>query len=118
MTSAITSLVSIRYSWVKISGLDRLLGSLADNRNASLSGILVLPATHYDMSDSTFVEVSFTSPALELQGIVFVPKTEVIAIIKSSSPEDMHKVGYKGRSPAERPDAFSMSNAPAANVAV
>ncbi len=118
MSSAITSLVSIRYQWVKISGLDRLLGGLADNKNASLSGLLVLPATRYDTSDSAFVEVAFSCPGLELEGVVFVPKSEVIAIVKTSNPEDLFKVGYTGRSVGERLDPIPLPDAPESTVAI
>ena len=118
MSSVITCLVSIRYQWVKISGLDRLLGGIADNKNASLSGLLILPATRYDTSDSTFVEVAFSCPAMEVEGIVFVPKTEVIAIVKTVDPEDLFKVGYTGRGMGERLEPIPIPDAPDSNVAI
>ena len=97
MPSPITSLVTIRYQWVRIAGLDRLLGSLAENRNPSLTNTLVLPATRCNMADSAFAEIVFSSPGLQLEGTIFVPKSEVIAILQTSDPDDLGKVGYKGR---------------------
>ena len=73
MPSIITALVTIRYQWVRIAGLERVLMSLADNRNPSLSGTLVLPVTRYDTSDGSFVELAFLNPAAELEGLLFVP---------------------------------------------
>jgi hypothetical protein len=108
MFSSITALVTIRYQWVRVAGLDRLLMPLADNRNPSLTGTLVLPATHYDTSDTGFVEIAFSSPALELQGTIFVPKSEVISIVKTDHPDDLHKVGYKGRGQVEPMEAKSI----------
>jgi len=97
MTSSIIALVTINFQWVRHAGLEKLLVPLANNRNPSLTGTLVLPATHYDGSDPSFVEVVFSSPELELDGAVCVPKAEVIAIVKTSAPEDLHKVGYMER---------------------
>ena len=95
MTSPITTLVTIRYQWVRAAGLEKLLLPLANNRNPSVMGTLVLPATRYDGSDPSFAEVVFSSAELELDGTVFVPKAEVIAIVKTADPEDLHKVGYE-----------------------
>jgi hypothetical protein len=96
-----TALVTIRYQWVRVAGLERLLMPLAENRNASLTGTLVLPATRCVLSDSSFVEIVFSSPAMEVEGSLFVPRAEVVAIVKTAKPEDMYKVGYRGRPPAE-----------------
>ncbi len=101
MYSTITALVTIRFQWVRIAGLERLLMPLADNRNASLTGTLVLPVCRYDTSDSAFVEVVFSSSAMEVEGTLCVPKTEIIAIVKTTDPEQMHKVGYRGRPKVE-----------------
>jgi hypothetical protein len=95
MPSAIIALVTIRYQWVRLAGLDQLLVRLAENRNPSLTGTLVLPLTRYDTSDSAFVELGFSSPALELEGTLFVPKSEVIAIVRTVDPEHLHRVGYR-----------------------
>ena len=97
MSAAITALITIRYQWVRVACLDRVLMPLADNSNPALTGTLVLPATEYDTSDAGFVEISFSCPSVGLQGTVFVPKSEVIAIVKTDHPDDLHKVGYTGR---------------------
>src|ERR1700744_3776618 len=97
MSSAVTALVTIRYQWVRIAGLDRLLMSLAENRNPSLTGTLVLPVTQCVTSDAAFLELTFSSPGMELEGVLFVPKSEVIAILKTTDPKDLSKIGYKGR---------------------
>src|ERR1035441_8962803 len=47
------------------------------------------------MSDPSFVEVAFRSPAMELEGTLFVPKAEVIAILKTDDPSDLPKIGYR-----------------------
>jgi hypothetical protein len=101
MSTSITALVTIKYQWVRTAGLDHLLLVLADNKNASLSGMLILPVTCYNTSDQWFLEVAFSNAYLELHGTLFVPKSEVVAIVKTDDPEDLHKVGYKGRSPSE-----------------
>jgi hypothetical protein len=101
MSTSITALVTIKYQWVRTAGLDHLLLILADNKSACLSGMLVLPVTRYNTSDQWFLEVAFSNAYLELHGTLFVPKSEVIAIVKTNDPEDLHKVGYKGHSPSE-----------------
>ena len=102
MSTSVTALVTIRYQWVRTAGLDHLLLILADNKNASLSGMLVLPVTRYNSSDQWFLEVAFSYLDLELHGTLFVPKSEVVAIVKTDDPEDLPKVGYKGRAPTEQ----------------
>ncbi len=101
MYSPITALATIRYQWVRVAGLEKLLMPLAENRNPSLTGTLVLPATKCIMSDPDFVEIVFSSPALELEGSLFVPKAEVVAIVKTTNHEDLSKVGYRGRATPE-----------------
>jgi hypothetical protein len=101
MSKSIKALVTIKYQWVRNAGLDHLLLILADNKNASLSGMLILPVTSYNTSDQWFLEVAFSNAYLELQGTLFVPKSEVVAIVKTDDPEDLHKVGYKGHSQSE-----------------
>lgn len=114
--SPITALVTIRYQWVRTAVLERLLLHLADNRNPSLTGTLVLPVTRYDMSDPSFLEVAFSSPEMELEGILLVPKSEVIAILKTEDPSDLFKVGYKGRPTSEAMDLMSSPNPPPPDV--
>ncbi len=97
MPSPVTALATIRYAWVRLAGLERLLLHLAENRNPALTGTIILPVTRYDMSDSIFVEFSFSHPGLDLHGTIVVPKTEVITIVKTDLPEDMGKLGYSGR---------------------
>ena len=91
----------LKYQWVRVASLDRLLLGLADNRNPALTGTLVLPVTRYDISDSMFVELVFSSAALELEGTIFVPKAEVIAILKTDDPADLERLGYRGRARVE-----------------
>ncbi len=91
----------LRYQWVRVAALDRLLLGLADNRNPALTGTLILPVTRYDLSDPAFVELVFSSAALEVEGTIFVPKAEVIAIVKTDDPEDLQRIGYRGRASAE-----------------
>ena len=101
MSSSITAMAILKYQWVRVASLDRLLLGLADNRNPALTGTLVLPITRYDISDSMFVELVFSSATLELEGTIFVPKGEVIAILKTSDPQDLQRLGYRGRGSAE-----------------
>jgi hypothetical protein len=116
MSSVITALVTIRYQWVRIAGLERVLMGLADNRNPSLSGTLVLPVTRYDTADASFVELAFCNPAAELEGLLFVPKAEVIAILKTTDPDHLPKVGYRGRVSEQVLDtSFVIEAAPAQN---
>lgn len=116
MPSPITSLVTIRFDWVRSAGLERLLGAIADNRNPSVSGILILPATRFNTSDSTFIEIAFSSPALELEGTIHVPKSEIIAIVKTDMPDDLCKVGYRGRAVSEEAERKSMFDRQPANL--
>lgn len=94
----------LKYQWVRVAALDRLLLGLADNRNPALTGTLVLPICRYDISDPSFVELAFSSPALELEGTILVPRAEVIAILKTDNPEHLQRIGYRGRALAE-PDS-------------
>jgi hypothetical protein len=114
MSTCITALVTIRYQWVRVASLERLLTHLADNRNPALTGTIVLPVTRYDTSDSAFMELVFSNPGLQLEGTLFVPKGEVISILKTANPDDLPKVGYQGRSMshcvAPEPSAYITSN--------
>ena len=101
MPSPITAMAILKYQWVRVAALDRLLLGLADNRNPALTGTLVLPVTRYDTSDPCFVELAFSSSMLELEGTIFVPKTEVVAIVKTDNPEHLPRIGYRGRPLAE-----------------
>jgi hypothetical protein len=116
MSSPITALVTIRYQWVRTAGLERLLLHLADNLNSSLTGTLVLPVTRYHMSDPSFVEVAFRSPAMELEGTLFVPKAEVIAILKTDDPSDLPKIGYRGRAASDAMDLECVPHPPPPDV--
>jgi hypothetical protein len=104
MSPPITAMAILKYQWVRVAALDRLLLGLADNRNPSLTGTLVLPITGYDISDPSFVELAFSSSALDLEGTIFVPRAEVIAILKTANPEDLQRIGYRGRASAEPVD--------------
>lgn len=115
MSPSITAMAILKYQWVRIAALDRLLLGLADNRNPALTGTLVLPVTRYDMSDPTFVELAFSSAALDLEGTIFVPKAEVVAILKTDDPEDLQRLGYRGRASAEPAVVDAVTEAPPAN---
>ena len=92
---AVVAKVFIRYQWVKNASLDRLLLTMAENKNPSLSGLIVLAVSRYDLSDSYFAEVAFTQAHLEFEGVLYLPKTEILAIVKTMNPEDMEKVGTR-----------------------
>jgi hypothetical protein len=113
MSPPITALAILKYQWVRIASLDRLLLGLADNRNPALTGTLVLPVTRYDVSDPSFVELAFSSAALELDGTIFVPKAEVVAIVKTDNPDDLQRIGYRGRPLAEPEPAKTDGETPA-----
>lgn len=118
MSPPITAMAILKYQWVRVAALDRLLLGLADNRNPALTGTLVLPVTRYDISDPSFVELAFSSSALELEGTIFVPRTEVVAILKTAAPEDLERIGYRGRASAEpldTKDAKAVADPPPPN---
>jgi hypothetical protein len=116
MSPPITAMAILKYQWVRVAALDRLLLGLADNRNPSLTGTLVLPITRYDISDPSFVELAFSSSALDLEGTIFVPRAEVIAILKTANPEDLQRIGYRGRASAEPVDTPATQEPQAADT--
>ena len=126
MSAPVTALATIRYQWVRVAGLEKLLMPLAENRNPSLTGTLVLAATSCNTSDPGFVEIAFSNPLLELEGSLYVPKAEVVAIVRTHNPNDMYKVGFKGRSSvslehkddAETPHPVTTNDANGAGEAV
>jgi hypothetical protein len=77
----------------------------------------VLPVTRYDTTDASFVELAFCNPAAELEGLIFVPKAEVIAIIKTIDPDHLPKVGYRGRVSEQALDTSFILQEAAAEIA-
>jgi hypothetical protein len=53
---------------------------------------------------------------MELEGTLFVPKAEVIAILKTDDPSDLPKIGYRGRAASEAMDLECVPNPPPPDV--
>jgi len=60
---------------------------------------LVIPATHFDISDRNFVEIVFWPRALADQPVksvrAFIPKQEITLIVELKSPDALPALGYK-----------------------
>ena len=60
---------------------------------------LVIPVTHFDISDQYFVEIVFWPRALADQPVkslkVFIPKQEITLIVELKSPDVLPALGYK-----------------------
>ena len=86
--------VFIRYQWIKNASLD--LYALHGREQESLALRADRAGSQpLHLSDSYFAEVAFTQAQLEFEGVLYVPKTEVLAIVKTMKPEDMEKVGTR-----------------------
>ena len=93
----VEALVCVRQSWVETTGASTVFGSASVA--VEHGSILAIPATHWDISDQYFVEVTFYPRALETQPVkslrAFIPKHEVVLIVELKSPEGMFALGYK-----------------------
>ena len=93
----VKALVHVRQSWVETidgSGIFRSVNVAPGHDH-----ILVIPVTHWDISDQYFVEVTFFPRALEHQPAksikVFIPKEAVVLIVELESADGMPALGYK-----------------------
>jgi hypothetical protein len=93
---AVKALVHVRKRWVDESGA----GEIFKTANANPSGeILVVPVTHFDISDRNFVEIIVWPVALTnhpVQSVkAFIPKHEVALIVELKSSEALPALGYR-----------------------
>jgi hypothetical protein len=93
----VKAFVHVRQSWVETTGGTEIFRSA--NVALGHAGILVIPVTHWDISDQYFAEITFYPRALESQPVkslkAFIPKNEIVLIVELKSPEGMSALGYK-----------------------
>jgi hypothetical protein len=86
----IKALVYVRQSWVDDTGSGEIFRSANVNPDRVH---LVIPATHFDISDDNFVEIVFWPRALADQPVksvkAFIPKHEISLIIELKSPDSL-----------------------------
>lgn len=92
---AVKALVHVRRKWVEESGA----GQVFETENADPGReILVVPITHFDISDRNFVEIIVWPQALTNQPVqsvkAFIPKQEVMLIVELKSSEALPALGY------------------------
>ena len=96
-TKLVKAYVEIKRSWVETTSV----GTLFTSANAAVghAGILVIPVTDWDISDSHFAEITFYPPALKDEPVkslkVCIPKNEIVLIVELKSIEGMSALGYK-----------------------
>lgn len=92
----VKALVHVRRKWVDESGA----GALFKTANANPSGeIVVVPVTHFDISNRNFVEIIVWPEALTdhpVQSVkAFVPKHQITLMVELKSSEALSALGYK-----------------------
>lgn len=92
----VKALVYVRQKWVEDTGAGEIFRSANENPDRAM---LVVPVTHFDISDRNFVEIVFWPRALANQPIqsvkAFVPKQEIALIVELKSPETLSALGFK-----------------------
>jgi hypothetical protein len=92
----VKAVVYVRQQWVDEIGADKVFKSA--NINADRK-ILVVPVTHFDISDRNFVEVVFWPSALADQPMqsvkAFIPKEFVSLILELKHPDALPALGFK-----------------------
>jgi hypothetical protein len=93
----VKAFVHVRQSWVETTGGAEIFKSA--HVPLGHAGILIIPVTHWDISDPYFAEITFYPKALESQPVkslkAFIPKNEIVLIVELESPEGMSALGYK-----------------------
>jgi len=92
----VKALVYVRQKWVEETGSGEIFKPANVNPDRV---ILVVPVTHFDISDRNFVEIVFWPRALADQPVksvkAFIPKNEIALIVELKSPETLPALGYK-----------------------
>jgi hypothetical protein len=92
----VKALVYLRRKWVEDTGAGEMFRSANENADRAM---LVVPVTHFDISDRQFVEIVFWPRALAnhpIQSVkAFVPKEEIALIVELKSPETLSVLGFK-----------------------
>ena len=92
----VKALVYVRQSWIDDTGAGEIFRSANVNPDRVH---LVIPVTHFDISDPNFVEIVFWPRALADQPVkslkVFIPKQEITFIVELKSPDALAALGYK-----------------------
>ncbi len=92
----VKAVVFVRQKWVDDAGLEEIFKSANVNPDRVN---LVIPATHFDISDANFVEIVFWPRALADQPVkyvrVYIPKQEITLIMELKSPDTLPALGYK-----------------------
>jgi hypothetical protein len=92
----VKALVYVRQKWVDETGSGEIFRSATVNPDRV---VLVIPATHFDISDRHFVEIVFWPRALAGQPVkpvkAFIPKQEITLILELKSPDTLPALGYK-----------------------
>jgi len=92
----VKALVYVRQQWVADTGAAEILRTATENPGGAM---LVIPVTHFDISDRNFVEIVFWPRALADQPIqsvkAFIPKQEIALVVELKSPETLSALGFK-----------------------
>lgn len=96
----VKALVYVRQKWVDETGVEAIFRSANVNPDRVT---LVIPVTHFDISDTNFVEIVFWPRALADQAVksvkTFIPKQEVTLIVELKSPDALSLAEFSGRQP-------------------
>jgi hypothetical protein len=92
----VKALVYVRQKWIDETGSGQIFKSANINPDRVN---LVIPVTHFDISDHNFVEIVFWPRALAEQSVksvkAFIPKREIALIVELKSPDALPALGYK-----------------------
>jgi len=92
----VKALIYVSQRWVDDTGAGEIFRSTNVNPDRLN---LVIPATHFNISDHNFVEIVFWPPALADQPVkslkVFIPKQAITLIVELKSPDALPVLGYK-----------------------
>lgn len=86
----------LRQSWIDDIGAGEIFRSANVNPDRVH---LIIPATHFNISDPNFVEIVFWPRALADQPVkslkVFIPKQEITLIVELESVDALPALGYR-----------------------
>jgi hypothetical protein len=92
----VKALIYVRQKWIDDTGVGEIFSSANVNPDQVN---LVVPATHFDISDRNFVEIVFWPRALADKPVkslkVFIPKQEITLIVEPKSPDALPALGYE-----------------------
>ena len=79
--------------WANRAAVYPLLEAATESH--ALKNVLIVPVTDYDLSDGTFVSITFYPSLLEGRSVkLFIPKSEVLSVMILENYQDRAVLGF------------------------